>query len=215
MNFKISIIILIIFSIAMCKPNCHQVMVNASLSTNVKKIPNIQIILSSTRKGRISDKIGSALKHMADKRQNVSAQIVDLRDYSLPFLNDEESPASRKQISDPAVKKWSDKIKEADAFIIVSPEYNAGYPGVLKNALDSLYIEWHNKPVGFVGYSGGSSGGANAINQLRQVVMELKMKPVSLDIKIPSSSKALDKEGNFIDKTIENKLNSIIDQLIS
>ncbi|MEK7118444.1 MAG: NADPH-dependent FMN reductase, partial [Patescibacteria group bacterium] len=74
------------------------------------------------------------------------------------------------------VKKFSAKIAEADAFIIVTPEYNHGYSGTLKNALDSIFPEWNRKPVGFVGY--GGVGGARAIEQLRQVVVELEMAPI-------------------------------------
>lgn len=68
-------------------------------------------------------------------------EIIDLRIYPLPFLDDAVPPAERKEIANPAVKEWSEKIKEADAFIIICPEYNDGYPGVLKNALDSLFGE--------------------------------------------------------------------------
>lgn len=210
MNYQINTVLIIIVT-ALSSLNCNSV---AVMNKETKKIPLIQIVLGSTRKGRSSDKIGNLLKQMADKRGDISTQIVDLRDFTLPFLNDEEAPSRRKQITDPLVKKWSDKIKEADSFIIIVPEYNAGYPGVLKNALDSLYVEWNNKPVAFVGYSGGPSGGKSVINQLREVTVELEMIPVSLEIKIPTFWKAFDQQGNLVDKTIEARLNSIIDQLI-
>lgn len=217
MDYKINLIIFAILvrctSGIYCQADSVDSKTNICMNKASKK-PHIQFILGSTRKGRLSDKIGNKLKQIANKRNDISIEIVDLRDFNLPFLNDEISPSKRKEITDPAIKKWSDKIKEADAFIIIFPEYNSGYPGVLKNALDSLYPEWNNKPVAFVGYSGGTSGGANAISQLRQVVVELKMKPISLDIKIPSSWKAFDKEDNFADKTIESKLNSVIDELV-
>jgi len=186
--------------------------VNNVQSTS-KKL-NIQIILGSTRKGRTSKKIGNALKNIADKRIDITTEIIDLIDYNVPFLDDEIPPASRKEITDPVVKRWSDKIKEADAFIIVVPEYNSGYPGVLKNALDSLYKEWNNKPVAFVGYSGGTSGGTSAVAQLRQVALALQMIPIDLDITIGSAWKALDTKGNLNNKNIENELNAAIDQII-
>jgi len=198
-----------------CKPaSNNQPDENNTINKPAKTI-KIQFILGSTRQGRISDKIATILKEMANKRQDVSTQLVDLRTFELPFLNDEISPSKRTEITDPAVKRWSEKIKEADAFIIVVPQYNAGYPGVLKNALDSLYAEWNHKPVAFVAYSGGPTGGTSVIAQLRQVVAELQMKPVALDIKIPTSWKAFDPQGNFVDNTIESKLNTVIDQLIS
>ena len=74
------------------------------------------------------------------------------------------------------VKMWAEKIKDGDAFIIVTPEYNHGYPAVLKNALDSISDEWNKKPVGFVSY--GNAGGVQSVEQLRQVVIELKMVPI-------------------------------------
>lgn len=177
------------------------------------KKTNIKIILGSTRKGRTSDKIGAALKAIADTRSDIKTEILDLNDYNLPFFNDETPPAMRQMITDPVVQKWSDKISEADAFIIVVPEYNAGYPGVLKNALDSLYKEWNNKPVAFVGFSGGPSGGASAIAQLQQVAIALQMKPIADDIKVPTAWKAFDEKRNLINQDIAGQLNGMIDQL--
>jgi len=190
-----------------------QVAESKSQTRIVGKKTNIKIILGSTRKGRTSDKIGAALKAISDKRKDVTTEILDLNDYNLPFLNDEVPPAMRATISDPATKKWSDKINEGDAFIIVVPEYNAGYPGVLKNALDSLYKEWNNKPVAFVGFSGGPSGGASAIAQLQQVARALQMKPVANDIKVPTAWKVFDEKRNLTNPTIASELNAIIDQL--
>lgn len=109
---------------------------------------------------------------------------MDLRDYPLPFFNDATSPSQRGgKYPESAIQKWADKIAAADAFIIVSPEYNHGYPGVLKNALDSICPEWANKPVGFLSY--GSAGGARSIEQLRQVVIELGMLPIKNSINLP------------------------------
>lgn len=179
----------------------------------VAKKMNIKIILGSTRKGRTSDKIAAALKNISDKREDITTEILDLNDYNLPFFNDEVPPAMRQVITDPITKKWANKISEGDAFIIVVPEYNAGYPGVLKNALDSLYKEWNNKPVAFVGFSGGPSGGANAIAQLQQVALALKMKPVANDIKVPTAWKAFDEKRNLTNPTIASELNTMIEQL--
>jgi NAD(P)H-dependent FMN reductase len=81
-------------------------------------------------------------------------------------------------------KKWAAKISEADGYIIVSPEYNHGYSAVLKNAIDWVFPEWRNKPVGFVGY--GNAGGARAIEQLRQVAIELQMVPIRSAVHIPA-----------------------------
>lgn len=85
--------------------------------------------------------------------------------------------------ANPLAKQWSEKISEADCFIMIAPEYNHGYTAVLKNAIDWLGHEWKNKPVGFVSY--GNAGGARAIEQLRQVVIELQMHPIKNALHIP------------------------------
>jgi NAD(P)H-dependent FMN reductase len=114
----------------------------------------------------------------------VEAELLDLRDFPMPFFDEPMSPAMAKEnYSNKIVKKWAAEIKDGDAFIIVAPEYNHGYPGVLKNALESIFPEWGNKPVGFVGYS--NAGGARSIEQLRQVVIELQMHPIKSAIHIP------------------------------
>lgn len=175
---------------------------------------HLKIILGSTRQGRTSDKIAQELKLMADKRSDITTEILDLKDFNLPFFNEEVPPARRETIADPIIQKWSDAISAGDAFIIVVPEYNYGYPGVLKNALDSLYTEWNDKSVAFVGYSGGPAGGANAIAQLRQVAQGFKMIPVEAEIMIPSAWKAFDTKGKLVNQHVEDELNAMIDQLI-
>lgn len=199
----------------LCSSCCEskQPATQETASHEIAKQKNIKIILGSTRQDRTSDKIGAALKQIADKRSEVNIEILDLRDFDLPFLNDSVPPAMRQSITDSAVKKWADKIIEGDAFIIIVPEYNAGYPGVLKNALDSLYKEWNGKRVAFIGYSGSESGGASAIAQLTQVAQALQMKPIEQNIKIPSAWKAFDDKRNLKNQSIATELNSIIDQL--
>lgn len=81
------------------------------------------------------------------------------------------------------MQRWADKIKEGDAFIVVTPEYNHGYPAVLKNAIDVLFPEWNYKVIGFVSY--GNTGGSRAIEQLVQVVVELRMVPIGKSINVP------------------------------
>ena len=85
-----------------------------------------------------------------------------------------------------AVQRWADRIADGHAFVVVTPEYNHGYPAVLKNAIDSIYPEWVNKPIGFVSY--GNTGGARAIEQLRQVAIEMRMWPMRAAIHIPPPS---------------------------
>jgi NAD(P)H-dependent FMN reductase len=108
------------------------------------------------------------------KEGGFEVETVDLKDYPLPDFNEKGSPNTLKgQLENPIGMQWGAKVAEADAYIIVTPEYNHGYPGSLKNALDWTYAPWNNKPVAFVAY--GTLGGARAVSQLRSVVAELQM----------------------------------------
>ncbi len=144
----------------------------------------IQIIIGSTRQNRFSEKPANYLFEELKKIEIIEAELIDLRDWPLPFYDEPMSPSGNKgNYLNPLGKQWANKIGEADGYIMVVPEYNHGYPAVLKNALDWVYSEWNKKPVGFVSY--GSALGARAIEQLRQVVIELKMVPLFSSIHIP------------------------------
>ncbi|MEI7720185.1 MAG: NAD(P)H-dependent oxidoreductase [bacterium] len=134
----------------------------------------VKIILGSTRQGRFSDKVGNWMLEEAKKDSNLEAELLDLRDFAMPFFDEAETPSYKtKPYTHPAVAAWTAKIAEADAFIIVAPEYNHSFPAVLKNALDYVYQEWNNKPVAFVSY--GSVMGSRSVEQLCQVAVELQM----------------------------------------
>jgi len=144
----------------------------------------IKVIVGSTRANRFSEKPAAWIFDLAKKRTDLEVELLDLSDYPLPFFEEAMPPGLAKdQYENPIVVKWRDKIREADGFIICSPEYNHGYPAVLKNAIDSIYPEWVRKPVGFVSY--GSMGGARAVEQLRQVAIEMQMWPIRSAIHIP------------------------------
>jgi len=144
----------------------------------------IKVIIGSTRQNRFSENPAQWIFEEVKKLDGVDAELLDLRDYPMPFFDDPMSPSMAKgQYSNETVKKWAEKIDQGDAFIIVSPEYNHGYSAVLKNALDVIYPEWNRKPVGFVSF--GSAVGARAVEQLRQVAVELQMAPIRNAIHIP------------------------------
>src|SRR5579871_902352 len=144
----------------------------------------IEVLVGSTRPNRFSDKPAVYLCAELKKEEGVEAELVDLKDWELPFFNEPVSPiAAKGEYKNPLVKKWAEKISEADGFVIVTPEYNHGYPGVLKNALDWIYFPWNQKPVGFVSH--GGAGGSRAIEQLRQVAIALQMHPIQSAVSIP------------------------------
>ncbi|GGL01448.1 FMN reductase [Planomonospora parontospora subsp. parontospora] len=135
----------------------------------------IGIVLGSTRPGRIGEAVAQWVHGFTAKRTDASFELVDIADYSLPLL-DEPVPPSMGQYSKEHTQRWAAKVAEFDGYVFVTPEYNHGPSGALKNALDYLYAEWNNKAAGFVGY--GSAGGARAVEQLRLVAAELQMATV-------------------------------------
>ncbi len=178
---------------------------------------NLKIILGSTREGRFGDKPAKWVFEETKKLEDVETELLDLRDYPLPFFDQPVTPKSFKDGKYPneTAGKLAKKINEADGFIIVTPEYNHGYPAVLKNALDWIYYEWNNKPVGFVSY--GGVGGARAVQQLRQVAIELQMAPLREAVHIPTPWILLDENGNLktgaleqFNQSAENLLNQLL-----
>jgi NAD(P)H-dependent FMN reductase len=112
---------------------------------------------------------------IASRRDDAEFELIDLRDYPLPHL-DEPMPPSMGGYSHDHTNQWAERIASFDGFVMVTPEYNHGTSGVLKNAIDYLYAEWNNKAVGFVSY--GAVGGARAAEHLRLVAAELQMADV-------------------------------------
>jgi NAD(P)H-dependent FMN reductase len=135
----------------------------------------VAVIVGSTRPGRKALDVARWVMDAASKRSDASFELVDIQDFKLPLL-DEPVPPSMGQYSKPHTIAWAEKIAQFDGFVFVTPEYNHGTSGALKNAIDFLYKEWNNKAAGFVGY--GSAGGARAIESLRLVMGELMVADV-------------------------------------
>ncbi|TWG96873.1 NAD(P)H-dependent FMN reductase [Mesorhizobium sp. J18] len=143
--------------------------------------PKIGIIVGTTRAGRFSEKPAAWIAEVAKARDDMDVEIVDLRDYPMPFFDEPASPAWAPSKNEVA-QRWQKKIAELDGYIIVAAEYNHAPTAVLKNALDYAYNEWSNKPVAFVGY--GGTGGARAVEQLRLIAVELQMAPTRTGVHI-------------------------------
>jgi NAD(P)H-dependent FMN reductase len=148
----------------------------------------IQVILVSVRQGRNGEKIAKWAMDYLQSRAGSDAyqlELVDLKDWQLPYYEEATPPSmiQGKYSSEPALK-WSAKISEADAYVIITPEYNHAYPASLKNALDYLYTEWNNKAVSFISY-GVSASGARANEQLKQVVNELQLFATREEVNVP------------------------------
>jgi NAD(P)H-dependent FMN reductase len=173
---------------------------------------HIGIILGSTRPNRNGEQVAKWVLDIASRRSDAAFELVDLRDYPLPHL-DEPLPPSLGQYQNDHTKEWADKIASFDGFVIVTPEYNHGTSGVLKNAIDYLYGEWNNKAVGFVSY--GAAGGARAAEHLRLVAGELQMadvrQQVVLSLVTEFENFRIFKPGNYNVAA----LNTLLDQVVA
>ncbi|HEY5993046.1 MAG TPA: NAD(P)H-dependent oxidoreductase [Gallionellaceae bacterium] len=172
----------------------------------------VAIIIGSTRPGRKADAVAKWVHGIASKRSDAEYEIVDIKDYNLPLL-DEPVPPSLGQYSQPHTKTWAAKIAAFDAFVFVTPEYNHSTSAALKNAIDYLYREWNNKAAGFVSY--GSMGGARAVENLRLVMGELQVADVRAQVML---SLFTDFENFTVFKpaaTHEKSVAAMLDQLVA
>jgi NAD(P)H-dependent FMN reductase len=139
-------------------------------------VPRILVIVATSREGRFSEKAAAWVMNRLESRDDMVAELVDLRDHQLPFFDQAAAPAYGHRDYSDDVAAWSEKVEAADGYLVVTAEYNHGYPALLKNALDHVFPEFNRKPITFVGY--GNVGGARAIEQLRLVSIELELAPL-------------------------------------
>src|SRR6266566_5981371 len=172
----------------------------------------IAIIIGSTRPNRNGEAVAKWVYDVAKKRSDAEFDLVDIKDFNLPLL-DEPMPPIMGQYSKTHTKTWAAKIGSFDAYVFVTPEYNHGTSGALKNAIDFLFAEWTNKAAGFVSYGGG--GGARAVEQLRLVLAEVQIATVRNQVLL---SMFTDFENYSVfkpDSRHENSVNAMIDQVIA
>ena len=172
----------------------------------------IGIILGSTRPNRNGEQVARWVYDIAAGRTDAEFELVDLRDYPMPHL-DEPLPPSLGQYQNEHTKQWAGKIASFDGFVFVTPEYNHSISGVLKNAIDYLFAEWNNKAVGFVSY--GSVGGARAAEHLRLIAGELQMadvrQQVALSLLTEFENFSVFQPGDYN----RAALNTLLDQVIA
>lgn len=154
------------------------------------------IIVGSTRPGRQSDKQATWVANTVDKFENVEYEIVDLKDYPMPFFNEAISPRyNPDRKPEPAVQKWLNKINEFDAYVFVTPEYNHSIPAVLKNAFDFITWELKRKPAAIVSH--GTVGGARAAMHLKEILSEGQAMPIPNFVALAGMSDLIDEQGNL------------------
>lgn len=157
---------------------------------------NIAVILGSTRNGRVGERVAKWAASEAQKDPGNKVEILDLKDFGLPFFDEPMSPQYNPNRQPSAVvQKWLDKVAAADAYIVVTPEYNRSFPAVLKNALDYIAYEASGKPAAVVSYSGTPAGGEAAQVQLRPVLSAVKMLPTPTYVTVSTAHNTITEEG--------------------
>jgi NAD(P)H-dependent FMN reductase len=154
--------------------------------------PTLQIIIASTRPGRVGPSVAAWFHDRAVKTDSFEVELIDLAEVNLPMFDEPRHPRFG-EYQHQHTKDWSATIKRGDAYVFVMPEYNYGFNAALKNAIDYLNQEWQYKPLGFVSY-GGVAAGTRAVQMLKQVVSALKMVPMADAVHIPFVAQFLDEQ---------------------
>ena len=179
----------------------------------------LAVVIGSTREGRQSDKVAKWVDKAA-KANNIKSEIIDLKDFEMPFFNEAISPRynpERKPVKE--VQAWLDVIKRFDAYIFVTPEYNHSVAAVLKNALDYLTDELYHKPTAVVSH--GSVGGARAATDLKEILSECQSTVISKSVQLfnVGMTNAVDDDGNLSEELQNNpygpstQLNNLLSEL--
>lgn len=155
----------------------------------------IKILTGSIRPGRFNIQPAQWIYGLAQQHPDINAELLDLEEIDLPFLDEPALPAQGKYQKE-HTKRWSAMIDEADGFIFVTPEYNHSFSPVLKNAVDYLFNEWNYKPVSFISY-GSLAGGARAVEHLRAVAGEVKMYDLREQILLPNYWDHVNEKGEY------------------
>ena len=177
----------------------------------------LMIIWGSSRRGRKGGIVASWIKNSAGSDERFEVDFVDLADLSLPMFDEAKNPSNMESLAEytnAQGKSWAQRVEKAEAYILITPEYNYSFSAVLKNALDWVGLPWDEKPVGLIGY-GGVVGGARAVEQLRNVVTSLGMNQVSRSLYFPYFEEAFDENGqpkrlDYYEANIKKMFDSIV-----
>jgi NAD(P)H-dependent FMN reductase len=178
----------------------------------------LQVIVGSTRPTRAADPVARWVMDRAERHGQFTPELLDLRDWPLPMfgehfgtIGDMRDPT----YSEPVVRRWNAKIREGDAFLVITPEYNHSLPAVLKNAIDSVWVSFafRNKPIAAVAYSGGSTGGARAVEHLTQIGVETGAVPMQSSLTLGNVADAFDAGGNLVRPLADVQLGVLLDDL--
>ena len=176
------------------------------------------VIVGSTRPGRAADLVVPWVTSRAREHGGFDVEVADLRDWPLPIFGEHAGTIGDRTdptYSEPLVRAWNKKVKQADAFVVVTPEYNHSIPAVLKNAIDTVWLSFgfRNKPVAAVGYSGSVGAGIRAIEHLAHVFVEAEAVPLRNTVVIPFVRTAFGADGEPCDPETGIRLQVMLDDL--
>lgn len=174
--------------------------------------PLLQIHIGSTRPNRLGPAFAAWFAEVAERQSSFEVEVIDLAQVALPLLDEPNHPRLRQYVHQ-HTRDWSATVERADAFVLVTPEYNYGYSAATKNALDYLCHEWGDKAVGFVSY-GGVGAGTRAVQQLKQVVTTLRMVPVLEAVNIPFAMHKVTADGEVVKEDgLEKAATAMLEEL--
>ncbi len=175
-------------------------------------MPHIVIISSSVRTERKSNRVALYFKQYLETNKTSTVEILDLEKYNFPLFNERLRFQKNPSVE---VLDFANKIKSADGILIVTPEYNGGYPASLKNVIDLLNEEWYRKPLAISTVSGGVFGGSQVITSLQFVLWKLRAWIVPATFPVPKVEESFDESGNPLDKTgTDKRASSFINELL-
>jgi NAD(P)H-dependent FMN reductase len=173
---------------------------------------NLKMIIASTRPNRKGPLIANWILNISKEHKEFEVEVLDLKEINLPFLDELEHPMLGHYHNE-HTKQWSRTIGGADAFVVITCEYNFGYPAPLKNAIDFLYKEWNYKPIAIVSY-GGVSAGTRSAQMLKQVFTGVKMMPLAESVNIPFFSRYINENEIFTgDEILEKSAHVMFNEL--
>ena len=168
---------------------------------------NIPVLLGTSRKERKSALVAKWVVSQMEKRPEIRTRLFDVVDFHLP--HDDYGQGLKDQFPE-----WRDAIVQADGLVIVTPEYNHGYPGSLKGVLDLLLREYVHKAVAFVGVSAGPWGGTRVIEAMVPMVRELGLAVTFTDLNFPKVEKLFDAQGTLLDTAFDQRAKDFLDELV-
>ena len=174
-------------------------------------MPHIAILSSSVRTGRVSHRVALFFKNFLESKNIATSETLDLNSYQFPVFQErlkyQPNPS-------PEVMDFATRIKKADGVIIVTPEYNGGYPSALKNVIDLLYDEWYHKPVAISTVSDGAFGGSQVITSLQFTLWKIRAWTVPAMFPVPHAAKTFDERGAVSDAAVEKRATNFINELL-